>query len=148
MASAQTYDYLVVIVDDNPDLLMSLTFALTSVPSPRFCIVTADNGIAGLEQVSALQPHCVIIDVKMPGLEGPQLVRALRGDPATATIPLVILSAMVQEKDIQRGLYAGADAYLTKPITPEALVAEIERAIALNASERAERLQWLAEQES
>lgn len=148
MASTQTYDYLIVIVDDNPELLMSLTFALSSQPEPRFCIVTADNGIAGLEQVSELQPHCVIIDVKMPGLEGPQLVRALRGDPATATIPLLILSAMVQDKDIQRGLYAGADEYLTKPITPDALVAAIMRTIALGANDRAARLQMLAEAES
>jgi two-component system phosphate regulon response regulator PhoB len=148
MASTQDYDYLVIIVDDNPELLMSLTFALSNLPSPRFCIRTADNGIAGLEQVSEMQPHCVIIDVKMPGLEGPQLVRALRGDPATATIPLIILSAMVQEKDIQRGLYAGADEYLTKPITPEGLVAAILRTIALNANERAIRLQMLAEAES
>jgi len=148
MVSPQEYDYLIVIVDDNPELLMSLTFALTSRESPRFHIQTANNGIDGLEQVSLLQPHCVVIDVKMPGLDGTQLVRALRGDPATATIPLIILSALVQEHDQQRGLYAGADRYLMKPTTPDVLISEIEQAISLSAADRARRLQLLAEQES
>ncbi|MEO7000826.1 MAG: response regulator [Ktedonobacterales bacterium] len=147
MAPSQQYDYLVVIVDDNPDLLMSLTFALTTRQSPRFRIVTADNGIDGLEKVYTLQPHCVVIDVRMPGLEGTQVVHALRGDPATATIPLIILSALVQEKDLLRGMYAGADEYLTKPTTPDALICAIERVISLSASERFTRLKSLVEQE-
>jgi len=147
MASSEAYDYLVVIVDDNSELLASLTFALTTRPSPRFRIITADNGVDGLEQICALQPHCAVIDVKMSGLDGTQLIHALRGDPTTASIPLVILSALVQENDRLRGLYSGADAYLTKPTTPDALIDAIEQAISLSANERATRMQLLLEQD-
>jgi two-component system cell cycle response regulator len=88
-----------------------------------------------------------VIDVKMPEVDGIQLVRALRGDPETAPIPIVILSALVQEADQALGLYAGADQYLTKPAKPQAVVEAIQRAIALNAEERAQRMRALAEED-
>lgn len=84
--------YRVLLVDDNPDLLDSLAFALRTLGG--FRVDTATDGADGLGRAIEIMPHCVIIDVKMPAIDGYQLVRALRGDPATASIPLIVLSAL------------------------------------------------------
>jgi DNA-binding response OmpR family regulator len=84
------------------------------------------------------QPDCIIVDILMPGLDGYQFVSAMRGDPNTAQIPLVILSALVQEQDRIIGLLRGADAYLTKPIEFSHLVATINDAVALTREQRSQ----------
>ncbi len=132
----------VLIVDDNPDLLASVTFALRTLGG--FHVETATNGAEGLERAVALRPACMIIDVKMPQIDGLQLVRALRGDPETASIPLIVLSALVQENDQAAGMFSGADQYLTKPTKPQALIEAIRRAMALSEAERQRRLRALA----
>ena len=137
--------YTVLIVDDNDELLKSLQFALSALGP--FNIVTASDGAEGLERAYEVRPHCIVIDVKMPGVDGLQLARALRGDPETASIPLVILSALIQEKDQTVGMLAGADQYLTKPTKPQELVEAVHQAIRLSEDERLRRLQQLATQE-
>jgi CheY-like chemotaxis protein len=134
--------YTVLIVDDNDELLESLRFALSALGP--FVIATASDGAEGLERAYELRPHCIVIDVKMPGVDGLQLARALRGDVETASIPLVILSALIQEKDQTVGMLAGADQYLTKPTKPQELVAAIQQAIRLSQDERFRRLEALA----
>jgi DNA-binding response OmpR family regulator len=134
----------VLIVDDSPILLETLAFALSM---RGFLVETAADGISGLERALAMQPDCIVIDVRMPGLNGLQLMRVLRGDPQSEQIPMIILSAMVQENDQVVGMLSGADQYLTKPTHPEELDAAIHRAIALDAEARAARMQDLAEEE-
>lgn len=133
---------MVLVVDDNSELLASVSFALRTLGG--FRVEVAADGAEGLAKASEIQPDCVVIDVKMPEIDGIQLVRALRGDPATARIPLIILSALVQETDQALGMYAGADVYLTKPTKPQVLIECIRRAIALSEEERARRLRDLA----
>ncbi len=135
----------VLIVEDNPDLLDLLLMALPRLGPFRVCGVA--DGISGLEQCYELRPQCIVIDVKMPGLDGYQLVRALRGDPETASIPLIILTALAQQKDHFAGLAAGADLYLIKPVTPQALVAAIHQVINISETERLQRLEALLEAE-
>lgn len=136
---------MVLIVEDNPDLLDLLLLALPRLGP--FRVVGVSDGIAGLEQFYALRPQCVVIDVKMPGLDGYQLVRALRGDPETAATPLIILTALAQQKEQFAGLAAGADLYLVKPVTPQDLVAAIRQVIALSEADRLQRLQTLLDTE-
>lgn len=145
MSAPSDRPYNVLIIDDNAELLDSLAFALGALGS--FNIQTATDGAEGLERVYSVHPDCVVIDVKMPHVDGIQLVRALRGDPETAPIPIVILSALVQETDQTLGLYAGADQYLTKPTKPQIVVDAIRRAVALSAEERAKRMTALAEED-
>jgi CheY-like chemotaxis protein len=131
------------LVDDNTDLLNMLTLALKTLGN--YTIERATDGVSGLEQAVSIRPDCIIIDILMPGLDGYQLVRALRGDPETADIPLVILTAVAQDTGQFSGFAAGADQYLTKPASPHSVIAAIEQAIALSQQERARRLRALAE---
>lgn len=138
--------FTVLIVDDNHDLLLLITEALTLLGS--YTVITADNGDDGLARAIELRPDCVVIDVRMPGLDGYQLVRALRGDPQTAALPLVILTALTQDHYRFAGLLSGADRYLTKPIKPDELVTAIQESIHLSEAERTARMWALVDEPS
>src|SRR5260370_37278748 len=124
----------VLVVDDDADLRGLVAESLRQLG--QFTVVTAEDGGQGLERYFDVHRDCVVIDVKMPGLDGYQLVRALRGDPASRATPLVILSAMVQEKDQLAGFLSGADEYLVKPVSPLRLARTIERAVGLTQEDR------------
>lgn len=143
MASPAAPTYTILIVEDNPQLREFLQDVLQELG--EFTVFTAANGIEGLEQVYQVHPDCMIIDVKMPGLNGYQLVRTLRGDAETATTPLVLLTAMVQDKEQFAGLAAGADRYLRKPVDPVELIQAIYQTIQLSDEEREQRMQVLAD---
>ena len=137
----------VLIVDDNRDLLDSLRLAISVLGDGEFQVETAMDGAEGLARVYEVHPDCVIIDAKMPSLNGYQLVHVLRGDPETASIPLVILSALAQERDYRAGMLAGADRYLTKPASPQSVVEALHQCISMSETERTQRLRELVDQE-
>jgi CheY-like chemotaxis protein len=127
----------IIMVDDNRDLLELFSDALHDLG--KFTVVCAANGEEALEQAMSLHPDCMVIDIVMPQLNGFQLVHALRGDPASRDIPLVILTALAQDREQFIGLAAGADAYLVKPVAPQALIAAIRQATAISQAERVRR---------
>jgi CheY-like chemotaxis protein len=133
--------YTVLVVDDSDDLRALMAESLRKLGG--FTVVTAEDGIVGLERYFEVRPDCIVIDVRMPGLDGYQLVRALRGDPTSAATPLVILSAMVQDRDKLAGFFAGADEYLVKPVSPLELVQTIRRVIERTAADRRQRFRAL-----
>ena len=90
-----------------------------------------------------MQPDCVIIDVKMPGLDGYQLVRALRGDPDSAATPLILLTALAQEQQQFAGLALGTDQYLIKPVTPREVVSAVARALVIREEDQRTRMHAL-----
>jgi CheY-like chemotaxis protein len=134
----------ILVVDDSHDLLALITESLTLLGG--FTVVTADNGADGLARAVELRPDCVVIDVRMPGIDGYQLIHALRGDPETAALPLVILTALTQDRYHVAGLLSGADQYLTKPIKPPDLVAAIQESIRLSEADCRGRLQALLDE--
>lgn len=144
MAEAGNNRYTVLVVDDDPDLLHLLADGLELLGD--FNVVSATDGIEGLERFFEIRPDCMIIDVKMPGLDGYQLVRALRGDPESASTPLIILSALAQEQNQLAGLALGADDYLVKLVDIYDVVAAVQRAVQIGAAERESRMQALLAQ--
>lgn len=127
----------VLVIDDNPTIVELIRYAVKL--HGVYQVIVAYDGEQGLEQVLTEQPDCVIIDVKMPKMDGYELVRCLRGDTGTANIPLIILSAMAREEDLLKGLLSGADEYLTKPFKPAALNETIERVLHLTPNDRQRR---------
>ncbi|HEV8192452.1 MAG TPA: response regulator [Ktedonobacterales bacterium] len=130
------------VVDDDPALLVTLAEGLRL--SGHFEVFVANDGATGLQHFFEVFPDCVVVDVRMPGLNGYQFVRALRGDPTTAQTPLVILSALIQDHEQLAGLLSGADAYLTKPVKIVDLVRAIQRTVNLTVEERQRAFQDLS----
>lgn len=141
MTTASGAGYTVLVVDDSAELRALVAESLRKLG--RFTVTEAQDGVEGLERYFDIRPDCVVIDVKMPGLDGYQLIRALRGDPESSGTPLVILSAMVQEKDKLAGFLSGVDEYLVKPVGPLELVRTICEVIGRGEEERRRRLQAL-----
>ena len=90
----------------------------------------ASNGDEALKLVRSFKPDIVLLDVMMPKLDGREVCRRIKGDPATAAIPVVFLSARAQDMDVNSGLEHGASAYITKPFDPVDLLQTVEKVLA------------------
>ena len=112
----------VLVVDD---VLANVRLLEAKLSAEYFDVVTAMNGVDALDAVSRTKPDIVLLDVMMPGLDGIEVCRRLRRAPATANLPIVMLTARGDEADRIRGLETGADDYMTKPFSPRELVARI-----------------------
>jgi CheY-like chemotaxis protein len=112
----------ILVVDDDPVIqkLLSVNFEMEG-----YRVLTAGDGVQGLEKVKAESPDLVLLDVMMPVMDGLEAARRIRGDPATKHIPIVLLSAKAQCTDIRGGLEAGADDYVTKPFDPLELLDKV-----------------------
>ena len=82
----------------------------------------AVDGAAGLDAVSRLSPDVVVLDVMMPVVGGVAVCKAIKADPQHAATRVILLSARAQQEDIEAGMSAGADAYITKPFKPTELL--------------------------
>ena len=117
----------VLVVDDDPVIirLLEVNFEMEG-----FEVVTAVDGQDGVDKCRAELPDIVVSDVMMPKLNGLELCVAIKADPATDGIPVVLLSAKAQVADIRAGLDAGADDYVTKPFEPLELIDRINKLLA------------------
>ena len=111
----------VLVVDDNSDLRAFLS----SLLSPHYAVQAVADGREALAAVQVRRPDLVLSDVMMPNLDGLGLVRALRDNPETRTLPVILLSARAGQEASLEGLAAGADDYLAKPFTSQELLARI-----------------------
>ena len=112
----------ILLVDDEPQVLSLLVVAF-EITGHR--LLKARDGGECLRIARKRLPDLVLLDILMPVMDGIQVCRALKGDPATAVCKVVLLTALAQEDTYRRGLEAGADAIVTKPFSPTALVAKI-----------------------
>ena len=139
MVGAQQSRPKVLVIDDNPSIVDVIRHALRR--HGKYEAVVAYDGVQGLERYYSENPVCIIVDAKMPRMDGFQFLRCIRGDLDSASTALVMLTALVREEDEMTGLLSGADEYLTKPFKPSALIAAIERAMLVTPEERMERIE-------
>lgn len=90
-------------------------------------VVTAFDGKEGLEKVKSEKPQLVVLDVMMPYMDGFEVLKNLRRDAETESLPVIMLTAKAQDKDVFEGYHYGADMYLTKPFNPMELVTFVKR---------------------
>jgi two-component system alkaline phosphatase synthesis response regulator PhoP/two-component system response regulator VicR len=90
-------------------------------------VTTAFDGKEGLEKIRAEKPDLVVLDVMMPYMDGFEVLKTIRREPETENLPVIMLTAKAQDKDVFEGYHYGADMYLTKPFNPMELVAFVKR---------------------
>jgi CheY-like chemotaxis protein len=112
----------ILVIEDNPTNLDLVLYLLRAAGhEPR----TARDGASGLDEARLHRPALVLLDLQMPGMDGFEVLRRLRADPALASVPVVAVTALAMVGDRERILAAGFDGYIPKPIVPEAFLAQV-----------------------
>jgi DNA-binding response OmpR family regulator len=112
----------VLVVEDDRDISDLIAHALRKA---GYAVETLANGSAVMPHVRANAPDAIVLDVMLPGMDGMLVCQALRNEPATAAIPIIMLTARGEEADRIAGLELGADDYVTKPFSPKELAARV-----------------------
>ncbi len=122
----------ILIVDDKEGIRKLVHMTLLN---DNYQLFEADNGAAALEMAKIIHPHVVILDIMMPGkLDGFDVCEELKRNTLFNNPIVVMLTALAQHVDIEEGMRAGADSYLTKPFSPLQLIEVIEKALTVSAS--------------
>ncbi len=112
----------ILVIEDEPEMRRNL---LTILRLEKFEPVGADNGKAGIALAKSTKPDLILCDVMMPEIDGFGVLKALRADAATASIPFIFLTAKGEKIDVRSGMNLGADDYLTKPVDKTDLLSAI-----------------------
>ncbi len=112
----------ILIVDDEPDLVELVSYNLRK---EGFKVFTVSSGEDALDAVRKTDYDLIVLDLMLPGIQGTELCRMLRGNPRTEAVPIVMLTAKGEVADKIRGLETGADDYVTKPFSPRELIARV-----------------------
>ena len=118
------------IVDDNPTNMKLVSFLLSK---RGFDVRTADGAMEALALLGEFRPRLILVDLQMPDIDGFELTRRIKSDPATRSIVVVAVTAYAMKGDEERARAAGCDAYVTKPIDTRALPAMLEGLLAASA---------------
>ena len=124
----------ILVVDDDPRLLHIVAMYLSI---EAFDVATAGNGEDGLREVEANKPDLVILDIMMPGMDGIEMCRRIRTNPDTATIPVLMFSALSGDDDVERARLAGANHLITKPFNLVGLGSVVKSFFPEDGGERA-----------
>jgi two-component system cell cycle response regulator DivK len=120
----------VLIVEDNVD---NRTIYRTILEHFGFAVLEAADGESGVRMARESRPDLVLMDISIPIIDGHEATRILKADPATASIPVMALTAHAMAEDRIRAAEAGCDGYLSKPAEPNHVVAEVRRLLARKA---------------
>ncbi len=113
----------VLIIEDDGDLAQLISYNLSR---EGYRAVIARDGAAGLKLLRSERPDLVVLDIMLPDIDGLELCRAIRREPATSALPIIFLTARAEEIDRVIGLELGADDYVTKPFSPRELLARVK----------------------
>ncbi len=119
-------DKRVLLIEDEPSIIEAIRFILTR---DGWTVQTHSDGVSALARIHEAKPDVVILDVMLPGRSGFDILEDLRADPATATLPVLVLTAKGQAADRARAERAGASLYMTKPFSNAEVLASV-RALA------------------
>lgn len=116
----------ILVVDDEPDVLL---LCRVNLEFEGYDVAVAHDGEEALSFITREEPDLVLLDVMMPGMDGWQVLSAIKSDPSKKHIPVVMLTAKVQDRDQIRGWTSGVVDYVTKPFNPIALSQTVKRAL-------------------
>jgi CheY-like chemotaxis protein len=117
----------ILIIDDEDDIRQVAALSLETVAG--WDVIVANSGAQGLLRAAEHQPDAILLDVMMPGMDGPTTFRELRKNPATSKIPVMLLTAKVQGPDQRRFADLGVEAVLLKPFDPLTLASQMEKVL-------------------
>jgi len=117
---------LILIVDDSPTEVFQMTKALENA---GFRVEVAADGEEALRKAREMRPDLILMDIVMPGMDGFRATRALSNDPATRSIPVIMVSSKSQESDRVWGMRQGAVDFIVKPVTPAQLLEKAQAAL-------------------
>lgn len=126
----------ILVVDDEPVIVRLMEFVLEK---QGYTVRTAADGDEALRVVGEYQPDLIVLDVMMPRKDGYTVAETIRSDPDLARMPIIMLSAKAQDTDVEQGMAAGADIYLTKPFEPDGLLEIVARCLASGVSPGSDR---------
>lgn len=113
----------VLIVEDDEHIQQLVEYNLLKEGYDTECVASGEEA---LKAASARRPDVLLLDLMLPGVDGLRVCRTLKGDPKTAHVPVIMLTAKGEEEDVVAGLEMGADDYITKPFSPRVLLARIK----------------------
>lgn len=119
----------ILVAEDSPNVLLTIKMCLELA---GYEVVTASNGVEALQTAVKEVPDLVLLDIVLPGMSGYLVLEALRSEPLTKTIPVVMISARAQEEDIQKASLLGATDYIVKPFMPESLLTVVRKVLEVN----------------
>ena len=111
-------------VDDEPNIVRLIQVNLERM---GYQVETASNGVQALEKIRASRPDLVVSDVMMPEMDGFELLSTIRRDATLEDLPVIMLTAKAQDRNVMEGYQRGADMYLTKPFNPMELISFVKR---------------------
>lgn len=120
-------DALILVADDDPDIRDLVVFKLTQA---GHSVRAVSDGAAALAAIRDERPDLAILDVMMPGLSGFDVLRAVGQDPATADLPVILLTARSRDVDVDTGFASGARDYIVKPFSPRELLHRVNGVLA------------------
>jgi two-component system alkaline phosphatase synthesis response regulator PhoP len=109
----------IMVVDDEPYIARVIKFKLEQ---EGYTVISANDGVTGLERIRQERPDLVLLDVMMPGLNGYEVCQQIKADAELQGIPVIFLTAKGQERDREQGINLGASDYITKPFSPNRLL--------------------------
>ena len=115
-------DKKILVIEDDPPNLRLIKYTLQA---DGYQVLTAANGLEGIKKAQEEEPDLIVLDIKLPGIDGYEVCHRLRADPKTARLPILMLSGKAREIDRDTGLKVGADDYITKPWQKGELVTKI-----------------------
>ncbi len=113
----------ILLIEDNPDNLDLMSYLLTAY---GHAVTTAEDGERGVALAKSTQPDLVACDIHLPGIDGYGVAKALKSDPSLAAVPVIAVTALAMVGDREKILGSGFDGYITKPIDPQRVVAELD----------------------